>query len=80
MQYQVKTPSQLGDVLRGLRKSKKLNQRTVGQAVGLPQNSVSVIETQTSTVSVERLFKLLSALNLEMVICEKSSSQSSSEW
>jgi HTH-type transcriptional regulator / antitoxin HipB len=81
MQYPAKTPAQLGDILRGYRRSKKLNQRTVGQFVGLPQNSVSVIETHTDTVSVERLFKLLSALGLEMLIAEKSSGPpSAQEW
>jgi HTH-type transcriptional regulator/antitoxin HipB len=80
MDYPVNTPEQLGEVLKGCRKDRALNQRDAGAGVGLPQNSVSVIENGTARVSVERLFKLLSGLGLELVVREKSVSKAQSEW
>lgn len=81
MQYVARTPAQLGDVLKGFRRSRKMTQEAAGQRVGLPQNVVSIIETRTDSVSVERLFTLLSALGLELVIRDREAdSASTQEW
>ncbi len=71
MEYTVTTPSQLGQVLQGCRKQRGLTQRELGTRVGLLQKAVSMIETDPSRTSIERLFKLLSALELQIVLRDK---------
>ena len=68
MDYLIKTPAQLGDVMRGQRKSRRLTQQAVGDTVGLPQKAVSLIETNPGPASLERVFRLLAALRLEVVV------------
>ncbi len=71
MEFPTRTPSQLGAVLRGQRKKRKLTQADAGANVGLRQNAVSTIEADPGHSSVGRLFKLLSALDLELVVRDK---------
>jgi HTH-type transcriptional regulator / antitoxin HipB len=71
MEYLIRTPQQLGAVLRGRRREKRLTQTATGAKVGLRQNAVSVIEAQAGRSTVVRLFKLLSALDLELALRDK---------
>ena len=71
MEFPTRTPSPLGAVLRGQRKKRKLTQADAGANVGLRQNAVSTIEADPGRSSVGRLFKLLSALDLELVVRDK---------
>ncbi|MEK8088675.1 helix-turn-helix transcriptional regulator [Thermithiobacillus plumbiphilus] len=83
MNYPVKTPEQLGDVLKGCRKDMRLTQKDAGAKVGLQQRSISEIENGTAHVSVERLFKLLSALEVDLVVRTRSgasSNQTAPDW
>ena len=59
---------QLGQTLRGVRRELGWTQAEVGLRMGVPQKEISKMETGTGKTSVERLFLLLSALNLEFVI------------
>lgn len=59
---------QLGQVLKGVRKNLGLTQEKVGQKVGIHQKEISKMENGMSRTSVERLYRLLSALELELVI------------
>ena len=68
MDYSIKTPSQLGAVLKGFRRDRQLTQADVGAAVGLPQNAISEIETAPGRSSLARVFKLLAALDLDLVV------------
>ena len=68
MDYPIKTPSQLGAVLKGFRRDRKLTQADVGAAVGLPQNAISEIESAPDRSSLARVFKLLAALELDLVV------------
>lgn len=71
MDYPVYTPYQLAQVLRGQRRSKRLTQKVAGQAVGLLPKTVSALESHPERSSVASLFKLLSALELELVLRPK---------
>ncbi|MGH7973665.1 MAG: helix-turn-helix domain-containing protein, partial [Limisphaerales bacterium] len=55
--YSIKTPEQLGSVLRGFRADQKLTQKQVGAKVGLAQNVVSQLEAEPGRAGVEKLFK-----------------------
>lgn len=78
--YPIKTPQQLGAVLQGYRKTRSLTQAQVGERVGWPQKEVSKLETDPSTTSFARVFKLLAALNLDLVVKEREAANQRSEW
>lgn len=73
MKHLIATPDQLAHVLRSVRKARGLSQLEVGKPVGLLQKSVSVLENHPETVTIESLFKLLSALGLELIVSSKGS-------
>ncbi len=50
--YPIKTPQQLGSVLKGYRKEQRLTQRAVGAKVGLAQNAVSQIEAEPGSAGL----------------------------
>ena len=74
------TPKQLGQLLKGQRKARKLTQKEAGQQVGLLPKTISKLELDTATSSIESLFKLLSALDLELNLRTKSPASSGKEW
>lgn len=63
----VTSPESLGASLRALRKDKGLNQTEAGKPAGVNQATVSSIERGIPT-RVDTLFRLLAALDLELVI------------
>jgi HTH-type transcriptional regulator / antitoxin HipB len=79
METTTRTPQQLGQALKARRTSMKLSQTTVGNKVGIKQDTVSVLEIHTPSSTIETLFKALSALDLELVIREKGRT-SAQEW
>jgi HTH-type transcriptional regulator / antitoxin HipB len=78
--YSVKTPQQLGAVLQGCRKTRALTQAQVGARVGLPQKEISKMETNPAHTSLARVFKVLAALELEIVVRERGAAANPSEW
>jgi len=80
MNYTVHTPQQLGSVLRGQRKESGLTQKDVSAAVDLLPKTVSKLELDTETATIESLFKLLSALELELVIRSRRQDSATSDW
>ncbi len=75
MEYLALTPQQLAQVLRGYRRSRRLTQREAANLGGLLQKTVSNLELAPQRTSVESLFKLLSALNVELVLRDKAGKQ-----
>ena len=71
MDYVARTPAQLGPILRSIRGELGLTQRGVGEKVGVKQGTVSAVEGDAGHTSVDTLYKLLSALGLELVIRSK---------
>lgn len=80
MNVAIHTPRQLGQVLRGQRKTQRITQVEAAKSVGLLPKTVSKLELDPETATLESLFKLLSALQLELVVRSKSAQSSSSEW
>lgn len=78
--YPIKTPSQLGAVLKGFRRDRKLTQAEVGAKVGLKQNAISEIESSPDRSSVARIFKLLAALDLDLVVRPREQPDKRSPW
>lgn len=71
METIARTPQQLAQVLRAQRARKQLTQALAGRNVGLLQKTISALEQKPEKSSIESLYRLLSALGLELVIREK---------
>jgi HTH-type transcriptional regulator/antitoxin HipB len=78
--YPIKTPQQLGAVLQGYRKQRGLTQAQVARTSGLLQSAVSELELDSSTASLNRIFKLLAALDVELVVRSRGPARKASEW
>ena len=77
MDHIARTPQQLASILRSWRTRNNLTQQAVAAKVGIKQSTVSVTEADASRAQVATLYKLLSALGLELVIRERASSSTS---
>jgi len=83
MHVPVHTPEQLASVLRGQRQASKLTQKQAAALVGLLPKTISAMESDPERASVGSLFKLLSAIGLELVLQPKTrtkSAASKTEW
>lgn len=80
MDYSARTPRQLGQILKGQRKSQRLTQKQASALVGMLPKTVSKLELEPDTATLESLFKLLSALQLELAVRSKSKTTSEREW
>jgi HTH-type transcriptional regulator/antitoxin HipB len=77
MEYHIKTLDQLRPILVGLRKQAKLSQMAVASLLGVSQQSYAKIEANPSTTSFVRLFKILSLLGGEIIVNDRTSTDSS---
>lgn len=68
----VVSPVSLGAVLRAQRKMKGLSQTAAGKTVGIDQPTLSKIERGASFARIDTLFRLLAALDLELIVSERS--------
>ncbi|MDP9142425.1 MAG: helix-turn-helix domain-containing protein [Pseudomonadota bacterium] len=82
MDYVARTPHQLGQVLKSCRQNRRLTQAAVGSKVGIRQSQISAIEGHGAKATVETLYKMLSALGLELVLrdLESAPDSATSEW
>jgi len=74
------TPQQLGAVLRGVRREKRLTQAAVGGMAGLPQGAISLIESNPGPASLARIYRVLSALNVELIVRVRPTTARPTEW
>ncbi|MEI6588485.1 MAG: helix-turn-helix transcriptional regulator [Verrucomicrobiota bacterium] len=68
MNYIIRTSKQFGPLIKAARQEKGMTQFEAGSQSDLRQNAISLIESNAGRSSVDRLFKLLNALDLEVVI------------
>jgi HTH-type transcriptional regulator/antitoxin HipB len=66
MDYLLQTPAQLAKHLPSLRNARHLTQTQLGMLVGLDQTRIAKIEADPRRVSVGQLFKILSALGVQV--------------
>lgn len=76
MDYIITNPSQLTHALRSARKARGLSQADAGKLVGLLPKTISALENRPSSATVDSFLKLLSALDLELILQSKRSSSS----
>jgi len=80
MSYAAQTPAQLGQILQAQRKASGLNQQQAAASVGLLPKTISRLERAPDTATIDSLFKLLSALQLELVVRSKDARPTAREW
>jgi HTH-type transcriptional regulator / antitoxin HipB len=66
LKYSVKTLSQLRPILQGFRKSAGLTQAMMAEQLGVTQQTYAQLEANPAAASMERLFKVLRVLNVEL--------------
>ena len=71
MEQLIHSAKSLGNALRRVRKLKKLSQKEAGIPFSLEQSTVSSLEQGAKGTRLETLFRMLAALDLEMVIRTK---------
>lgn len=70
-EYLALTASQLAQVLRGYRKARGLTQRDAAARGGLLQKTVWSLEAAPGKSSIDSLYRLLDALEVELAVREK---------
>lgn len=68
MDYPLKTPEQLREQLRSLRKQRGLTQVQLGALIGVTQARVVEIEAHPGSVSLQQILQALNALGAGLVI------------
>ncbi len=71
MEQLVTTSEALGEALRRARELRGLNQTEAGQPFNLTQRTVSTLEQGAPGTRIDTLFRMLAALDLEMVVRTK---------
>ncbi|MFT3841509.1 MAG: helix-turn-helix domain-containing protein [Myxococcaceae bacterium] len=74
------TPEQLAQLLRGFRASAGLTQAAAATAGGMLPKTVSSLESDPGRASVESLYRLLSALDVELVLRPKRPASRGGTW
>jgi HTH-type transcriptional regulator/antitoxin HipB len=80
MDYPIVTLRQLGRLIQDVRNQKRLTQTQLGELAGFAQSAISAMESDPKSTKLERLFQLLSALDLELVIRERNKFLARDEW
>lgn len=78
--FVTRTPRQLGAILRGYRRERQLTQTEIGTRCGLPQAAISLVESDPTNTSLSRIYRILAALDVELVVRPRGSGSGTSEW
>ena len=70
----ITSPQMLSQALRDARIQRKLSQQATASQTGMKQTTVSAFENHPDGTRIETLFKLLSALDLELHLVGQQSS------
>lgn len=67
----IHSPKDLALIVMDQRKKVKLSQSEVGDLVGLKQTTISAFENKPENTKLDTLFRILSAVNIEISISPK---------
>lgn len=71
MEQLIHSPKSLGNAIKRQRKLKNLSQTATGSTIKIEQSTISSIESGAPGTRLETLFRVLAALDLEMIIRPK---------
>jgi len=74
--YPIKTLSQLRPILQGFRKAAALTQAAMASHLGVTQQTYAQLEANPAAASVERLFKVLRILQVDLKLAQTGTAQS----
>lgn len=80
MEQMVNSPKSLGNTIKRQRRAKGLNQKEAGSTFKIEQSTVSSLETGAPGTRLETVFRMLAALDLEMVIRTKKDTDMKDFW
>ncbi|WP_211461074.1 helix-turn-helix transcriptional regulator [Collimonas silvisoli] len=80
MNYPIKTLSQLRLILQGFRKTNRLTQAALADKLGITQQSYAQLEANPAAASVERLFRVLQVLGVDLVLSGETPSLSGASY
>lgn len=75
MDYPIKTLNQLRPILQGFRKSAGLTQAAMASHLGVTQQTYAQLEANPAAVSVERLFRVLRVLEIDLQLTQTATGQ-----
>lgn len=78
MDYPIKMLSQLKPILQGFRKTAGLTQAAMASHLGVTQQTYAQLEANPTAVSVERLFKVLRVLQVDLKLTQTAGGSSES--
>jgi HTH-type transcriptional regulator/antitoxin HipB len=61
-------PNQIGEILRGRRKARRLPQQELAEKLGISQAQFSKLEKDPSSLTLDRLLLLVKLLDLEVIV------------
>ena len=67
-----RTPEQIGNLIRRARKKRGFSQAALGEAAGVRQETISLIETGNPAARLATILSVLAALDLEIRIAPRS--------
>lgn len=76
----IHSPYELALFIKNQRKNLKLSQKEVGELVGLKQKTISAIENNAENVKLSTLFRILSALEMELKIESRKVDKAVDQW
>jgi len=77
MEYRIAIASQLSNLLKGFRKQSGMTQSELGRKLGISQRSVAQFEARPEKAGFERVLQVLSTLDVDLVLRERASPESS---
>ena len=78
----INLPSDIGNLIRDTRKRNGLTQQQLGLQVGIQQRTISVIESDPSNTSLEKVVRICKALGLMITVGDSQANQKDdgAEW
>jgi HTH-type transcriptional regulator/antitoxin HipB len=73
MRLIITNPGQIGEIIRGRRKARRVSQEQLAHKLGVSQSRLSAIEAGTTALTVDRLIALANVLDLQLVVQDKAS-------
>jgi HTH-type transcriptional regulator/antitoxin HipB len=81
MRLIITTSGQIGEIIRGRRKARRMSQAQLAKKLGVSQSRLSALEAGTAALTVDRLIALANVLDLQLVVQDKANkSARETEW
>lgn len=68
MEKVIRSPSDIGPLVKAIRKQHKLTQVELSKMTGIKQQNISAVENGTQLANMRILFAILSTFNLELLV------------